>query len=309
LTYHYQLVGLGKEWTTLNYLNNQVNFSGLEHGSYILHVYAKDANGQKSNVIQYEFSVEQPIWMAWWFYLGISVLAIALVILFYKKRFQIQQKKAEQINELNASKLTAIQSQMNPHFIFNSLNSIQDLVIQGDTENSYTFITKFANLIRKTLNYSDKDFIDFEQEIQLLELYLGLEKLRFKDDFDFEIDTDDIADILIPPMLIQPFIENALVHGLLHKEGHKQLSISFELNEHLSCTIIDNGVGREKAKEIKQRQKGNHESFAVQAIKKRFNILREKFKGDIGFKYEDLLENEVIRGTKVVIHIPIKRQF
>ena len=180
---------------------------------------------------------------------------------------------------------------MNPHFIFNALNSIQYLVIQGDTDNSYTFISKFAKLLRKTLKYSDKDFIEFEQEVQMLELYLSLEKLRFKDDFDYRIETNEIDDILIPPMLIQPFVENSLVHGLLNKKGHKQLDLTFHLDEFLTCEIVDNGIGREKAGEIKTKQNAKHESFAVQAIEKRLEILKEKFGEDIGFYYVDIEEN------------------
>jgi LytS/YehU family sensor histidine kinase len=221
----------------------------------------------------------------------------------------VQRRKASMLNELNLSRLTAIQSQMNPHFIFNALNSIQDLVLQGDIDNSYTFITKFANLVRRTLNYSDKDFIEFEQEIELLRLYLSLEKLRFKHDFEYTLETGEIDDVQIPPMLIQPFIENALIHGLIHREGPKRLRISFALGETLACTIEDNGVGREKAREIKARQMAAQESFASAAIRKRFAILNAHFEGQLGFEYEDLMEHGVPTGTKVILHIPVKRRF
>lgn len=226
-------------------------------------------------------------------------------------RFQMNRirKKSKQINELNASKLTAIQSQMNPHFIFNSLNSIQDLVLQGDVENSYTYIATFSSLVRKTLNYSEKDFIDFEEEIQLIEIYLSLEKLRFKKDLDYQINTNKIDDILIPPLLIQPFIENALVHGLLHKEGFKKLTISFELNENLICTIEDNGIGREKARAIRARQRSEHVSFSGKAIQNRFDILSNIYERKFGYQYEDLVENGIATGTKVSLTIPIQCKF
>lgn len=309
LTYKYQILGIDTTWETLPSNENFIRLNGLDYGDYTLSLYGIDASGQKSNMIQYSFSIPQPFWMAWWFYTILVIITFSSVILFFRRRLRIQQIKADQINELNASKLTAIQSQMNPHFIFNSLNSIQDLVIQGDKENSYRFITKFANLVRKTLKYSDKDFVEFDQEVQLLELYLSLEKLRFKTDFEYVIDTNNIADIMIPPMLIQPFIENALLHGLLHKEGLKKLHINFEQEDNLICTITDNGVGREKAKEIKERQKSKHESFAVQAIKKRLTILEERFDSSIGFEYFDITENGQATGTKVVIKMPIERLF
>jgi LytS/YehU family sensor histidine kinase len=222
---------------------------------------------------------------------------------------RLQQKKSEQINELNASKLTAIQSQMNPHFIFNSLNSVQDLILKGDVEHSYTYITTFSNLVRRTLNYSEKDFIDFEQEIKLLELYLSLEKLRFKKELNYEILYNNIEDIMIPPLLVQPFIENSLVHGLLHKEGIKNLKITFYLKDRLICTIEDNGIGREKAKAIKLRQRSDHESFSGRAIKKRFEILSTVFGGEFGYEYEDLTTNGEAIGTKVTLMIPVKYKF
>ena len=114
---------------------------------------------------------------------------------------------------------------------------------------------------------------------------------------------------MLPPLLIQPFIENALVHGLLHKEGEKNLTITFELKESLICTVQDNGVGREQAKSIKHRQRSEHESFSGKAIHKRFEILSNVFKGKFGYVYEDLYQNNQPTGTKVILTIPIKRKF
>lgn len=308
IRYYYKLIGYDENWQITSYDNNEFVYNALGSGSYTFTVKAEN-QGVFSEPISYPFSIEKPFYVRWWFIVLVIFLFLGIVLLVYRRQLGIQRKKSQQINELNASKLTAIQSQMNPHFIFNSLNSIQDLVLKGDIDKSYTFITKFSNLIRRTLNYSDKDFIDFEQEIKLIELYLSLEKLRFKEDFDYSIDADSVDDITVPPMLIQPFIENALIHGLLHKEGKKQISIKFELNDVLKCTIEDNGVGREKAKEIKLRQRADHESFSSQAIKKRFSILSNHFNGELGFKYEDLYNNGVATGTRVILFIPFKHKF
>jgi len=308
IRYHYKLEGNNDNWHINPYENNEVIYNALGPGNYRFIVKAED-NGQYSLLQTYSFSISAPFYQRWWFNLSIGLTLLILITLIYKRQLRIQKKKADQLNELNASRLTAIQSQMNPHFIFNSLNSIQDLVLKGDVDNSYTYITTFSNLVRRTLNYSDKDFIDFDQEIKLIELYLSLEKLRFKEDLDFSINTNDIDDIMIPPMLIQPFIENALVHGLLHKEGVKKLKINFILTDVLICEIIDNGIGREKALEIKKRQRANHESFAVNAIKRRFSILREHYKGELGFVMEDILIDNKVEGTKVTLKIPIKNKF
>lgn len=308
IKYHHQLIGYDKDWITSIFPDNKITYNALAPGTYSFVVKAEN-QGVFSNTATFSFRIKYPFYMRWWFITLSVILFLCLVYLIYRRQLNIQRKKSEQINELNASKLTAIQSQMNPHFIFNSLNSVQDLILKGDVEHSYTYITTFSNLVRRTLNYSEKDFIDFEQEIKLLELYLSLEKLRFKKDFNYEIIYKDIDDIMLPPLLVQPFIENALVHGLLHKEGSKNLKITFELKELLICIVEDNGVGREKAKAIKLRQRSEHESFSGRAIKKRFEILSNVFGGAFGYEYEDLTENGEGTGTKVTLMIPIKHKF
>lgn len=308
IRYQYKLVGYDKDWNINNPGSNTFTYNALEAGHYTLLVRLEN-NAVAGTPISYSFSISKPFYLKWWFILSYVSVFLLLVYLIYRWQLARQRKKSEQINELNASKLTAIQSQMNPHFIFNSLNSIQDLVLKGDVENSYSYITTFSNLVRRTLNYSEKDFIDFEQEIKLLELYLSLEKLRFKKELNYTIQTNNITDILIPPLLIQPFVENALIHGLLHRDGEKRLRIHFELKNVLICIVEDNGVGREKAKAIKQRQRSEHESFSGKAIHKRFEILSNVFDGAFGYEYEDLYENNEACGTRVILKIPIKHKF
>ncbi|MDX2172958.1 MAG: histidine kinase [Bacteroidota bacterium] len=308
INYYYKLEGYDTKWNINNYTSNQITYNALAPGNYNFQVKIEN-QGIFSNPIFYSFSIAQPFYNRWWFIVCSALLFLGLVIIIYRRQLTIQQKKSEQINELNASKLIAIQSQMNPHFIFNALNSIQDLVLKGDIEHSYSFITTFSNLVRRTLSYSEKDFIDFDQEIKLLEIYLSLEKLRFKKDLKYEIDYKTVEDIMLPPLLIQPFVENALIHGLLHKAGEKHLKINFELKDMLICTIQDNGIGREKAKAIKLRQNSEHESFSGKAIHKRFEILSNVFDGNFGYVYQDLYQNDEAVGTKVTLSIPIKHKF
>lgn len=226
-----------------------------------------------------------------------------------KMELEEARKRLDVEKQYRASELKAIRSQMNPHFIFNSLNSIQDLVLKGDVENSYSYITLFSNLVRQTLTYSENEFIEFEQEVKLLELYLSLEKLRFKKDFTYEIVVNNVEDIMIPPFLVQPFIENSLVHGLLHKEGEKKLKIVFELAEDLICTIEDNGVGRDKSRAIKERKGAGYASFSGKAIQRRFEILGNVLNGTFGYTYQDLYDKGEPSGTRIVLVIPVKRQF
>lgn len=308
IRYHYQLSGYDETWFISDYTDNEIVYNALAPGEYTFTVKSENS-GVFSDPVSYSFTISAPFYSRWWFNVLIGVLLLLGVTFVYRYRLHLQEKKAALENELHASRLTAIQSQMNPHFIFNALNSIQDLVLKGDVDNSYTFITKFSNLVRRTLNYSDKDFVEFNQEIKLLALYLSLEKLRFKDDLQFTIETNGIDDIMIPPMLIQPFIENSLLHGLLHKEGQKKLSIRFQLNDHLVCIVEDNGIGREKSKEIKNRQRAEHESFAGEAIKKRFSILTRIYESQLGYTYEDMYEGDQAIGTRVKLTIPVKRSF
>jgi hypothetical protein len=308
IRYFYKLDGYDRDWTISGPESNNIVYNALAAGTYTFNVKA-EYEGVFSKTISYSFTINAPFYQHWWF-IGFSILLfLSAILTLYKWRLRVQQNKSQRINELNASKLTAIQSQMNPHFIFNSLNSIQDLVLKGDIDNSYSFITKFSNLVRRTLSYSEKEFIDFDQELKLIELYLSLEKLRFKESLHYTIETNGIEDIQVPPMLIQPFIENALLHGLLHKTGTKKLSVNFELKDVLICEITDNGVGRVKSREIKVRQRSDHESFSENAIKKRFEILERHFGGKFGFTYVDLEENGEVQGTKVILKIPVRHKY
>jgi hypothetical protein len=303
IQYHYRLVGFDTAWNINGFKFNQVTYNALSPGMYTFQLRV-DNQGEFSPTKTIQFEILSPIYLRWWFILVTGLLFILLLIFIYRNQLIKQKRKSDQINELNASKLTAIQSQMNPHFIFNAMNSIQDLILKGNVEHSYTYITIFSNLVRKTLNYSEKDLIDFEQEIELLQLYLSLEKLRFKTEFHYTIDTNEISSCRIPPMLIQPFIENAIGHGLIHRNGDKILTISFELKDVLVCKIEDNGVGRAKAKEIKERQRADHESFSGRAIQNRFEILSKHYNGKLGFEYFDKMDSGESCGTIVYLKIP-----
>ena len=223
--------------------------------------------------------------------------------------FQETQKRLEVEKQYKESELKALKSQMNPHFIFNSLNSIQDLILQQNTDSSYDYIVLFAQLVRNTLNYSSKNFIAIEKEIEFLEVYLQLEKLRFEDDFIYTIKHTNTEGLSVPSLMVQPFIENALLHGLLHKAGKKRLTIDFTFTDHLLCTITDNGIGRKGAKKIQERQGNSHESFALEAIQQRLEILKEQYGAEVGYEVFDLYEDQTPVGTKVEIKMPYQKQY
>jgi LytS/YehU family sensor histidine kinase len=181
--------------------------------------------------------------------------------------------------------------------------------LQEDTDNSYDYIVLFAELVRNTLNYSQKDFIPIEKEIDFLNVYLTLEKLRFKEALTFEISHSGASNISVPSLLIQPFIENAILHGLLHKKGSKNIVVKFTFNKDLICEITDNGIGREASKKIKSRKGKNHESFSLSAIDNRLKIFNAQGSNNVYYQIEDLYENDSPIGTKATIKMPFKREF
>lgn len=220
---------------------------------------------------------------------------------------QLEQQKQNEVALLN---LKALQAQMNPHFMFNALNSIQDLVLLKDIKNSTIYLGKFSALIRKILLSSKEQFISLDQEIEILQLYLALEKLRFGEQFEIDfnctIPDDKQASTFLPAMFIQPYIENAIKHGLFHKKGLKKLLVEFRLSNHfLTCVIEDNGIGQEKANEMKIKTAHLHTGFSTEAIQHRIEFLNQTLKKKISIKTEDLLEGNVSKGTRVTLRFSV----
>lgn len=303
---YYRLSPLNENWILIKNLEAEnLNFNALSDGSYTFQL-KTSFNDQESFSETLHFVIDKPFWRKWWFTAGIIMLLLALISLYYKRILRLQRIRLETINEINASKITAIQSQMNPHFIFNALNSIQALVLKGDVDNSYGFINKFSLLMRRTLTNSGKDCISLDEEIDLLTNYLELEKLRFREDFEYRISNNIEDEIYIPPMLLQPFVENSIIHGLLPKEGFKSLSIVFSSYDNtIECIIEDNGIGRMRAKEISNRRMSDHDSFATKSINNRLNLLKKKYGTKLGYQYDDLVdENRNTIGTRLTVIIP-----
>lgn len=315
--YHYRLEGFENEWQIFNSQNTEIEYRNLSPGEYSFKIFLQYLNNT-SEIKTYPFVVLPPFWQRWWFYLlVIIVLAASLTLIFYFRLKALRKKNLQRLErermkrELAISELKALRAQMNPHFIFNSLNSIQDLILREETDKSYDYIVLFADLVRKSLHYSNKDFIDIDGELEFLKVYLQLEKLRFGEDFTYEIKYIGEKHIRIPSLIIQPFIENAITHGLLHKKGPKKLWVEFEKNEdNLTCFVRDNGIGRTAAKEIKMRQGGHHESFSLSAIKERMRLLGKRFKGDAGYEIHDVMDDKNNSlGTEVCISVPYQDEF
>ena len=259
----------------------------LQPGEYIVHFYIV-SNGEVSTTPSqsFKFTIEQPFYNTWWF-LSIIFLIVAIVVWLVtkwrinkiKNQLQLKQEKIILEKELDKSTLASIRSQMNPHFLFNALNTIQSYVYMNDKRNASIYISKFSDLTRSILELSNKEKITLKEEINSLETYLSLEKMRFEESFTYKIDIENSLEqenIYLPPMLLQPFVENAIKHGLLHKKLDRKLLISFSKKDaQLRICIDDNGVGRKRSQELNDQLSKNHNSFSTKANKKRLDILQQ----------------------------------
>ncbi len=210
--------------------------------------------------------------------------------------------------DLATSQLTTLRAQMNPHFIFNALNSIQQFILQGNVEEANRYLSRFSKLQREILNNSTQQFITLEKEIEILTLYLQLEELRFGHTFTYQLNTGsdiETAETRIPTMIIQPFIENAIWHGLMAKMGDKILSIDFAMTEDdfLVCTIKDNGIGRAASALLKEVRPGQekYQSKGLSLVYDRLGMLQQQYRQEFRADVSDIMQDGIVAGTQVVL--------
>ena len=249
---------------------------------------------------QYLLSNERSKRQEWIIYSLIGGLILLLVMGYFMFKYIRQQRLAN-----NLLALKSLRSQMNPHFIFNALNSVNSFIASSDERSANQYLTEFSQLMRAVLENSEQDFIPLEKEIELLQLYTKLEHFRFKDKFDYKITVDEtikISDFQIPPMLLQPYIENAVWHGLRYKaeKGHLWIDINKKSENEITITIADDGIGRERSKELKTDNQKKQNSKGMGNIKKRVTILNEMYKDKVDVYIDDYQAIDD-KGTKVVV--------
>jgi ligand-binding sensor domain-containing protein len=313
--FEYRLVGLNSDWITLDKGISKLYFNQLTDGEYTFEIRIKDENNTYSKIEKINFTITPPFWKTWWFVLLVigTLGFIGYCYFNYRikkaqnyKRKELEAAYAEQ--ELIFSQLENLRSQMNPHFIFNALNSIQEFIITNDKDTASEYLVKFSRLIRVYLDHSRQSEIPLIEEIKALEIYLELEKVRFEDKLNYTISVQkeiNTHQIVVPSLFIQPYVENALKHGLLHKKNDRQLSLNFSINDnYLQVEIIDNGIGLTEAKKIKEARNYSHKSFALSANQKRVQLLNKTRKNKITVEIIEIFENTISKGTKVIINIP-----
>lgn len=306
--YEYRLKAYDDNWYSQPSTAKNVNYLALNPGEYKFEIRVKIGDNY-TETEEINFIIKKPFWLQYWF-MGLSIFAL-LVLLFVVYRWaEIKTKKSQELKEqLALSQLTALRSQMNPHFLFNVLNAVQGLIYSNQKNKATDYLGKFSDLMRKILDSSDKNEVTIEKEFETIDLYVSLEKARFDDDFEYRIsfpENVDLSQYKIPSMIIQPFVENAIKHGLMHKEGTKRLEIKAEMLNDIWCfTVDDNGIGR-KASEIINQKIKKHISFATRAIENRVKLINKTTKITIDIETIDKKSKlEEPLGTRIKIYIPI----
>ena len=305
LEYSYRLLPSDKIWSSPT-ASNIVSFYQLSPGNYHFEVRSHLKGFEWSKPALFSFEIKKPFWDTWWFRLALILSASALIVFIFRNRIKQLKIKSEMVNLVREMEMKALKAQMNPHFIHNALNSIQSLIINQRSEEASYYISKFAKLLRQVLENSDKNVISLDKELYSLQLYIELEKLRMDEEIEYVQYIEETiltSEIKIPPLILQPFVENALWHGLSNKEGSKKINVSITQKENwISCEITDNGIGRTKAGEL-------YKKFPEGNLSKAINITRQRL---IDFNqptatepvtFIDLMDNDKPSGTSVLILI------
>jgi ligand-binding sensor domain-containing protein len=304
--YHYKLEGLNQNWNST--LNTSVRFHDLPPGKYTFFLRGTNADGGSSELVQYSFMIRKRFTQTAGFLVSMIALGGLLIFIVVRSILTVQQKRSQLQRQIYLAEQKAMLSQMNPHFIFNSLNSIQNFILENDHANANVYLVIFSSLIRKILEASKKNFISLKDEIDIIKLYLELEKFRFQDRFEYTITIDpgiNPGSITLPSMILQPFLENAIWHGIMPKEGkgHLDLKVTRKDKGALKISITDNGIGRKKAEEITRKRK-HHKPTGMKNVTERLKLLNELNNTNHSVEIRDLVDEQGTgNGTSVEIYL------
>lgn len=300
IKYQYMLEGIDKEWVNPG-RNNQANYTNIKSGEYIFLVRSKLLRSEDwSTPTSLRIYIKPKFYETYWFYGLILLTVLAVIQAFY--RLKISQIRNEEnikrsiSNELNSLEMRALRSQMNPHFIFNSLNSIKYFILNNDITNASKYLNKFSGLIRRIFNNTQQEFVNLEEEIETIGLFLEIEKMRFGDKLSYEIVIDEKLEpafMKIPNMLVQPHVENAVWHGIMHKNGKGLIRLEFSQlgEEQLKIIIEDDGIGRKASGTFKSKSATMHKSKGLELTKKRIELLNSIHNLQIRSEIHDLINS------------------
>ncbi len=305
--YSYKLEGSDTDWITVK--GNDVVFQNLSKGQYTFKLRSGKSSSEWSQPIDFGITVNATFWQhpLFYFFILLCVSGFAFLIVLRRKNIELDRRQME--HQIILLEQKSLQAMMNPHFIFNSIGSIQNYLLHNKPDEAGIYLSQFARLIRQNLNAIDTSMVNLEEEVDRLRNYMDLEKLRMENKFDYIIEIDEEVEsenILIPSMIIQPFVENSIWHGISYLEEHGSISLSFLLHNEKSLQIIveDNGIGLKKAE--KYRTGGNqHLKLGMNITKKRLELLSRKYNIEAGYTYSEKFPGAHDPGTKVVIIVPL----
>lgn len=319
----YKLEGLNEDWVYSG-THRYATFTNLDPGEYVLRVMASNNSGVWNTYAgRVKLFIQPPFWRAPWFLPSLSltvVLVVGLLVYLVVKNvketsrsglMQAELRLAQAEGESTKARLASLRAQMNPHFLFNSLNSIQHYIARNEKEVARDYLSTFSTLMRRILNNSSQDRIPLEDELETLELYLELESMRFDNKFDYTINVSpevEVENTEVPPLLLQPYVENAVQHGLMNKAGKGRLLVEIrQEGKDLHCVVEDNGIGRKKAREIKERKEQRYASMGMEVNRSRLEIINRHSKAHPAVRIIDLKDHEGnALGTRVEIRIPLE---
>ena len=315
----YQLEGYENTWRNSG-LEKTAYYFNIPPDRYVFRIKATSSYGivtEKSIAI----IISPPWWQTWWFRIAAVIFVGSIFYLLIrwrlKQKFKLQLERSEKERQMAELKqkgteleMQALRAQMNPHFIFNSLNSINRFILQNNRAQASEYLTKFSKLVRMIFQNSQASLITLESELESLELYLNLEALRFNYHFDYKISVPkdlDISALQVPPLILQPYVENAIWHGLMHKEEKGQLDVEVsEEKDHLYFKITDNGIGREKAAAMASKSATKHKSMGLRITAHRIAIVQNSQTLSSPVTINDLVNADgSAAGTEVVIKMPV----
>lgn len=302
--FSYRLSGVEDEWHKTDEKGEAV-YTNLPPGQYMLEV--KNAEAERAPITAFSFRIRPPFYLTWWFLALVAAAVGSCIFALFRQRVRVVRHEAELKHRIAEAEMDALRAQMNPHFIFNCLNAIDNMIQTNQREKATTYLSRFARLIRSVLESSKSALVPLHKDVETIKLYLELERFRCSNKFDYNLNVEPEllnGDYKIPPLVVQPFLENAIHHGLLNKEeGDRQLSVVVALQDaYVKYSIHDNGVGREMARRLNEINRPDHRSYGMQISKDRIAMHNGSVNGE-AVMITDLKEESKAVGTLVEVYI------
>jgi hypothetical protein len=309
--FDYRLSGAGKEWVRTG--SNRIDLPGMKPGKYHIEVKAVNTiTGEESETRSIAFEILIPWYQSLWFMSLMLILLVIIVWWLVRRRISMIRRQSAETTRINKQfvelEMQALRAQMNPHFIFNAMSAIQNYFVDNKEEKANAYMSKFARLIRQMLDYSRDNFIPLDEEISLLSNYMLLEKMRFEAKLDFSLKLDpqiDTSEFVLPSLLLQPLLENAVNHGIMPAMGKGVIELDMRLEPgYLICEISDNGIGINQSRMDKIQPQG-HISKGMDILTKRIESINQLYSSHVSFEIYDLADRSGNSGTRIIIRFPV----